>query len=141
MKTTSLSLHAMIMKHKGIDMKSPSINRMRTISVVWGLFLVLLLVGLTTIGMIYKHKSQSYKTLEADLKTAAIAYAEKKALYTGTDLKISSDELIKEEQIEPLKVNDGDCSGYVLIKKVREHYEHESYIKCDKYTTKGYDKN
>ena len=122
-------------------MKSPSIKKMRMISVVWGGLLILILVGLTAIGMIYKQKSQAYKELEKHLKEKGIEYVEKKALYADSDLKISSDDLIKEGFIESLKVNDSECQGYVLIKKIRDHYEHNSFIKCEKYTTKGYDQN
>ena len=84
---------------------------------------------------------QAYKELEKHLKEKGIEYVEKKALYADSDLKISSDDLIKEGFIESLKVNDSECQGYVLIKKVRDHYEHNSFITCEKYTTKGYDQN
>ena len=128
------------MRHKGTNMNTVSIKKMHRISIIWGIVLLLLFTGLTTIGLLYKHKSQAYKELEKKLKDATTKYVEKKAMYTGSNLTINSEDLIKEEFLEALKVNDSDCKGYVLVKKVREHYEFEPYIKCDKYTTKGYGK-
>ena len=39
-------------------------KRMKVISVVWGLILVLLVIGLTVIGFVYKHESEVYKEYE-----------------------------------------------------------------------------
>ena len=129
------------MKLWGTNMKSPSIKRMHTISVVWGIILVLMVSGLTAIGFVYKYQSKPYKELEETLKQSAMKYVDKKALLSDSDLKISVGELLQEEMIESTNVKEKPCEGYVLVKKVREHYEYESYIKCEKYKTKGYDKH
>ena len=132
---------AIIMKHKDTNMKSSSITKMHTLSIMWGLLIIIIIVGLTGIGFVYKEKSKVYKELENTLKEKTLNYVEKNAMYNGSDLKITEDDLIKENIIESLKINDSECQGYVLVKKIREHYEYEPYIKCEKYTTKGYDKN
>ena len=129
------------MKHKDISMNQTSINKMHTFGIVWGVVFVLILVGLTIIGFVYKNKVIPYKELEQKLKDTAIQYVEKRSGYSNSDMMVTAEELVEEGFIEELKVNDSPCEGYVLFKKVQEHHEHRSYIKCEKYKTKGYDKN
>ena len=129
------------MKHKDIKMNTTSIKKMHTIGIVWGIVFIIVLAGLTIIGFVYKSRVIPYKELEQKLKDTAVQYVEKKVGYSGSDMKVTVEELVKEGFIEELKVNDGSCEGYIVLKKVQEHYEQNSYIKCEKYKTKGYDKN
>ncbi len=129
------------MKPKDINMNTTSIKKMHTIGIVWGVIFIIVLGGLTIMGFVYKNKVVPYKELEQKLKDIAIQYVEKKVGYSDSDMKVTGEELVEEGLIEELKVNDSSCEGYVMLKKVQEHYEQNSFIKCEKYKTKGYDKN
>lgn len=115
-----------------------SYKRMKVISVVWGVVLVLLVAGLTIIGFVYKHETKVYKEYEDYLVKQTTAYVEDHSLYPEESLKITDEELLDDGYIESTYVNHHDCTSYVMILKKGETYDFEPYIQCGNYKTKGY---
>lgn len=118
-----------------------NLKMMKRLAIVWGIFLVLIFTCLTIFGFMYKSKSKVYKELENDFNEKTKQYVDQQFLYPdeGKTLKVTSDELIENEIISELKVNDDECIGYTLV-TYDSVYEYKSYIKCDHYTTRGYEK-
>ncbi len=116
-----------------------NIQRMKIVSVVWGLLLFSLVSVLTVIGFIYKEKKKEYKNYELLIEETAEKYVEDKSLFDD-NLKIDIEELLNNGYLDTTYVNNEKCEGYVLMMKVSNHYDFNGYIKCSNYTTKGYDK-
>ena len=117
-------------------------NKMKNISFVWGIVVVLLVGLLTTLGFIYKNKSQKYKKLEKELVEIAKIYTATDFNFpvNGQEIVITFDELKKTELIEKLEVEKKQCEGYVVM-SFNNVTDYKAYINCDKYKTHGYDKN
>jgi hypothetical protein len=116
-------------------------NRLKKISIIWGIVAFLLFAFLTTMGFIYKDKAQKYKKLEKNL----VAITKK---YTATDFNfpvngenviIKYDELNEAGLIDSLEVDNQKCDGYVTV-TFKNVTEYKAYIKCANYTTHGFDK-
>lgn len=108
---------------------------------LWG-FLVILLIGLlTAVGFIYKNKTKVYKELETSLVEAEKKYVEAKFLYPQDDttLKTTSEELLNENYIDNMTIDNQECNGYVKVYKDSTVFEYKAFIKCNHYTTKGYE--
>ena len=77
-------------------------KQMRVISIVWGGFLILLVVLLTMVGFKLKDKNLKYKELEKKLITISEEYVELKTYYPqGEDkLKITWEDLIFSDIID-----------------------------------------
>lgn len=118
------------------------LKQMKRISIVWGLLLVLIVIGLTAVGFLYKSKSSDYKKLESELVNLAEKYVEAKFLYPegNESLKITLDELKEEGYLQELKKDEDTCDGYVILSHKDFAYDYKGYIKCSKYTTKDYKK-
>ena len=119
-------------------MHNPNLRRMRLVSIIWGLVMFILVVGLTIIGMIYKSNVQKYKNVEQALVNAARKNVEDKSIEIENSIKFTKEELeneIDEKQKEILK----DCEGYAKVEKKKNIYDYKGYIKCDKYKTKNYE--
>ena len=126
------------MKQKDTKMRNPNLRRMRLISVIWGLLMLILVVGLTIIGMIYKSNVQKYKDVEQALVNAAKKNVEDKSIEIDNSIKFTKEELeneIDEKQKEILK----DCEGYAKVEKKKNIYDYKGYIKCDNYKTRNYE--
>lgn len=117
------------------------------------LFLVCLLIatiGLSKFGLIGGEKeaheihgdmindSFNYSSLENKLTVSANKYYNEKYLEGISDtIVISSDVLMANGYLSDLKDGNGkDCSGY---SKVHSNGVIVSYVKCNKYTTTGYE--
>lgn len=110
---------------------------MHRLTVVWGTVMFILVAGLTFVGFYYKKKAASYQELETVLVDKASEYLEK---HTEVDLnveeiKITKADLIDEGYLDSLEKDGQYCDGYVLIRD----NEYKGYVKCDSYTTKGYE--
>lgn len=118
------------------------LKRMKRISFIWGIFLVLLVVLLTIFGFVYKYKSADYKKVEEQLVETAKKYVEVKFLYPDekSSVKITLDEMKQDGYAEDLKKDDDLCDGYVILSHDGFVYQYKGYIKCSNYTTKDYDK-
>lgn len=111
--------------------------------VIWGVIVIALIGLLTTMGFMLKGKNEEYEKLEKRLKEATSSYVDHNFLYPDGDekLKILSKDLVDNGflKTEELKVGKDVCIGYVILKKDMV-YEYDAFIKCNSYTTKGYQK-
>lgn len=114
-------------------------NKMKKISIVWGLFAVFIVGLLTLFGFLYKSKVGVYKDLEEQLVSASKKYIEAKFLYPkeNEEFKATSSELVESGFMEELKVNDEVCHGYVVVSKSTV-FNYKGYVECKNYKTKGY---
>lgn len=117
-----------------------NIKQMNRISVIWGVFLVIIVVILTVFGFVYKSKTSEYKKLEEELVNAAEKYVETKFLYPEEKqtVKVTFDELKDNQILKELKKDDESCDGYVTLTYDGHVYKYKGYVKCPKYTTKDY---
>lgn len=111
---------------------------MKKILTIW-IFVAVILVGsLTTIGFVVKKQNKEYKNLEEKIKFEAQSYygAKPIELKEGSHISIES---LKKEGYEINNIVNGDtCSGYVIITSKMSLLNYNPYIKCENYTTKGY---
>ena len=116
-------------------------KQLKTISIVWGLIIIILFGTLTFFALRWKNHVYPYTELEEKLITTTKKYYESKYQYpaAGESKYISLDELKENNLIESLKKDDDECNGFVKVTK-NNVIEYKSYIKCNNYTTKDYDK-
>lgn len=90
-------------------------------------------------GFTTKEKTD-YTSLENNVVDASKKYIEE--YYNnelGLDtLHIKVKQLVNNDFLEEVKDNDGTCSGYVSVYLDNDKIVYNPYIKCKKYTTKGY---
>lgn len=90
-------------------------------------------------GFTTKEKT-NYTSLENNVVDASKKYIEE--YYNnelGLDtLHIKVKQLVNNDYLEEVKDNDGTCSGYVSVYLDNNKIVYKPYIKCKKYTTKGY---
>lgn len=116
-------------------MGNVDLKKMRFISIIWGTVLFLIVIALTTIGIIYKNQTKDFKTFEKEIIKKSEDYLKEKAI---TEEKVTLEKLKEENIIETLKINEKECTGYITITKKKETFEYTPYIKCGSYKTKGY---
>ncbi len=116
-------------------------KQLKTISIVWGLIIIVLFVTLTFFALKWKNQVYPYTELEEKLITTTKKYYESKYQYpaAGESKYISLDELKENNLINSLKKDDDECNGFVKV-TMNNVIEYKSYIKCNNYTTKDYDK-
>ncbi len=109
--------------------------------IIWGILVVTLVILLTIIGFILKKTDKTYSKLEEKLVEVAEKYVDAKFLYPsdGFTTKVLASDLIKDDYLDELKIDNDTCDGYVIVSKEMV-YKYKAYIKCNKYTTKGYEK-
>ena len=111
---------------------------MKKIMIVWAFIAVVLVGGLTYLGLNIKKQNEPYKNLEAQLEKQAIALVGEKPSLLKSNSKLTIEDL-KNNGYEINSIINGDvCDGYVLISQNLNFYKYESYIKCPNYMTKGY---
>lgn len=117
-------------------------NRLKKMSIIWGIVAFLLFAFLTTVGFLYKNKSQKYKDLEKQLEEVTKSYTASNFNFpkNGQEIVISLAELKEQDLIEKLEVEDQECDGYVVVTS-KNVVEYKAYIKCEQYKTHGYKKN
>ncbi len=110
---------------------------MKKITIVWTITLLIIVGGLTIIGLKIKNDNKS-NFMEDELVTQTEKYM---GLYPnlyptlGNKVKFTSEKL-KEEGYDA-KLED-DCVGYVEVENINTGFKYKAYIKCSDYTTKGY---
>ena len=119
-------------------MPSPNLRRMRLISIIWSLVMLILVVGLTIIGLIYKNNTKKYKEAEVSIVSSAKKYVEDKSIEIDTPVKFTKEELDSELE-EKTKELLSKCEAYVKVEKKKSTYDYKGYIKCDKYKTRNYE--
>ncbi len=102
---------------------------------------ILLLAVVLFVGYIIFFKDKEYKTLENNMEDVVSKYL---GQYIGEypengEKKIFITDVIKKGYEIDMNANGEKCAGYVVVKKVSFAYEYDGYIKCDNYTTKGYE--
>ncbi|MCI8394541.1 MAG: hypothetical protein HFH86_03560 [Bacilli bacterium] len=119
-----------------------NMKQMQRIKIIWGAFLITLVVMLTFIGFLYKNKSGAYKQLEKELEESAKKYVDARFLYPDEKdfVKISFEEMKSSGFIEELKKDEDVCDGYVIVKHNGSIFEYKGFVSCPKFTTKGYEK-
>jgi hypothetical protein len=117
------------------------LERLKRDSIIWGIIVILIFTLLTILGFVYKDKSKAYQELENKIVEAEKKYVDANFLYPQDEskLKTSSSELINNNYLDSLTKDDKECIGYATVKKNGTVYEYAGYIKCDNYTTKGYE--
>lgn len=111
-------------------MKQVDLKHMRKISIIWGIIMFLLIIGVTAIGIIYKSETKNYKEFETELANKAKDY-----IIVNNLNKVTISELKEQNIIETSVVNEKECDGYIL----KENDEYKSYVKCGNYKTRGYE--
>ena len=101
---------------------------------------VLLLVPCLFIGYNFFLKDKDYKNLEKNMENIVAKYLGQyiEEYPTSGEKKINITDVIASGYEIDMRVNEETCEGYVVVKKVSFAYEYDGYVKCDKYTTKGY---
>lgn len=114
---------------------------MKKITIAMTVSAIFLVCILTTYGFLFSEKISGYTTLEADLEEAAQMYldTEKIKLSSGQTMRLKASTLLELDLIENLNVEKDQCNGYVIANKKISNYTYKGYIKCNKYTTKGYE--
>ena len=114
-------------------------KEMKKMSILWGIIMVLIFSLLTFFGLKWKNKYKGYFDLEDKLVKNTQKYYESNHEYPkkGSEEKIFLKELRDNEVIDELIYNDDKCDGYVIVKN-NNVIEYKAYIKCNNYTTKGY---
>ena len=116
-------------------------DKIKKMYFVWGIIVIGIFAILTIFGFMYKNKTSVYKELEDKLVEAEKKYIEVKFLYPegNEKLKVTTDELAAYNLINELKINDEICSGYATIQRKGTVFDYKGYVKCNNYTTKGYE--
>lgn len=111
---------------------------MRKITIVWTITLLIIVGGLTVIGLKIKNDNIT-NIMETDLVNKAEKYM---GLYpglfpkTGEVFKITNEELKTDGYNAELE---DDCDGYIIITGKEVGFEYKAYIKCPDYITEGYE--
>ncbi|MDE5538997.1 MAG: hypothetical protein K2J20_00750 [Bacilli bacterium] len=116
-------------------------DRTNKLFMIWGIIVVAIVALLTVLGFSLKKTEKIYSVLEKELVEKAEKYVDVKALYPKDDgftTKVTLKELKENEYIEELKIDDDVCDGYVIVSKDMV-FKYKAYIKCNKYTTNGYE--
>ncbi len=116
-------------------------KKMKRISIIWGIVALLLFTSLTVIGLMYKSKTEKYKNFERVLVEATKTYTATDFNFpvNGENIVIKMSELEEANLLSTTKVEDHECSGYVIV-SFKNVTEYKAYVSCDKYTTHGFEK-
>lgn len=109
--------------------------------VIWGVLVVIVVGLLTYLGFNLKSKFKDYEKLEEKLLDSAKKYVDTNFLYPEgkQTLKVTSTELIEKDFLDELRFKNDVCTGYVKVYNDNV-YKYDVFIKCNNYTTKGYQK-
>ena len=106
--------------------------------VIWSILIVILVGGLTIIGLKIKNDNKEYKTLEKKMTDVAKAYYGENPGLLKNNETISLQDLSNYNNTLTNKVNEEECNGYIKTTSNMGIFEYKAYIKCKEYTTKGY---
>ncbi len=114
---------------------------MKKTMIIWGIIAVILVGGLTIVGIKITKHDKPYKELEYNLKRQAESLIGEYPSLINTMNKITIEDFTNNNYKIDLKVNNEVCDGYVMVEKRGNFYNYIPYIKCSNYQTKGFDKN
>ena len=117
-------------------------ERMKIMTIIWGMMVVSIVMVLTFIGFTYNKKLKDYQAFEDKLTKACEKYVDENKLINEENkkLKINIKDLKKEGYIDKLEVNNNKCKGYVNVTETTKDISYEAFIDCGKYKTEGYQK-
>ena len=103
-------------------------------------FSILLVVIMVFVGYNLFFKDKEYKSLENNMESVVSKYLGQyiEEYPKSGEKKINITDVIGKGYTIDMTINGKKCDGYVVVKKVSFAYEYDGYIKCDNYTTKGY---
>lgn len=124
-----------------VDKIKTTNKTVKIIVLVW-ILIVLLIVGLIVLCAVSNSSREKYYAMEKAMDAATLDYVETTGLYPTKDskAKIPMESLVLDNYLYESDIADKSCTGYSIVfyngdDKV---YSIESYINCDKYTSKGY---
>lgn len=111
---------------------------------VWVLvLLIILVIALFVSGS--NNSRQKYYDMEKAIEVGTLAYVEEKGIYPTKEGKemIPLESLLLSGDVYDTDVADSSCTGFSIVYYDDENSKYiiESYISCDKYTTKDYTDN
>lgn len=119
-------------------------SKVKTLIYVWSVVLVLIIM-LIVVSSVNNNFLNKYYNIEKEMNNSALDYVKTQEIYptSGNSFKLSLDVMKEFNYINPDFVSDSTCDGYSLIyyNSENDDYDVESYISCEKYTTKGYSEN
>ena len=111
---------------------------MKKIMIVWAVVAIILVGVLTYIGFNIKDNNKPYKSLEKELERKASALIGEKPGLLNSLNKLTVEDFNNNGYPVEMTVNGDKCDGYVTLSKNISIYEYNAYIKCNNYTTNGY---
>ena len=114
-------------------------ERMKKMTIIWGMMVISIVLVLTFIGFTYNKKLKDYQAFEDKLTKACEKYVSENDLIKEDtkELKINMKDLKKNKYIDKLEVNQNKCNGYVLV-VIDKDTSYQAFIDCGKYQTEGY---
>ncbi len=113
----------------------------RKIIYIWGgvVVIVFILIFASYNNGVFLDK---YYAMEKSMNASALDYVESNELYpvSGSKLKLDLEVMKEYNYIYEEDIADKSCEGFALVyyDDIDEEYVVDSYINCNKYTTKGY---
>lgn len=116
---------------------------MKKITILWITILFVLIITLTLLGLNIAKRKVPYRALENDIVEAMRTYYGqdenlKKLPNKGKSTKILLSELEAYGISINSTINKDKCDGYGIVTGKDVAFTYKSYIKCDKYMTRGY---
>lgn len=114
---------------------------MKKIYIVWALIIVVMLSLVLYFGFNFSNKNKEYKELEEEILVNAEKYlgANLNEYPTTGSNKVLISKIINYGIDIDLSVNDDMCDGYILITREQMGYDTKVFVKCNNYTTDGYE--
>ncbi len=108
---------------------------MKKMIIAWIFLATILFSTLLCIGFSFNKSREKYQVIESDLSESAQAYIQLKNinLTPNKELRITEDDLIKNNLLPNMKVDDDECHGYVIVKKTFSEIEYSPFIECNNY--------
>ena len=114
---------------------------MKSIYLVWGFVIILLLVTVSFMGTKIINKNKEYQQIEDNMEEVVGKYLGQNLneYPTNGSKKFNISYIINNGYEINLNVNEDKCNGYVIVTKENVGFNYKAYIKCNNYATKGYD--
>lgn len=115
---------------------------------VWSIVVLLILIVII-VGSANNKFLGKYKDLETKINASALDYVKENKIYPleTNKLKLDFNVLIDEGYLGKNTISDKTCRGFAIVyvdgdvdanDEAKTKYNINSYLHCDKYTTKGY---
>ncbi len=113
---------------------------MKKILIVWSIVAIILITGLTFIGINLKNKNRDYYALENKIQEAAKKYySQYPNELPASESSITAEQLYNSDFLNNLNNKSEKCNGYVTIKRKYVGHDYTPFIKCSNYQTKKYE--